>query len=141
MWVYAPVIVIRSYLADLLTMARCAHATITSATRVADAKQNQQELEPNDLLTAAAMLWGAVVPAIKHIAPRYVAAILHSHRQIKPAVPAIDEPVPNVNPRQFFGNGEALAAIFLYFYRVQLAGRQVQNSFRQRQRLPDALLA
>ena len=53
-------------------------------------RKAEQELELNDLLTAAEMMWGAVVHAIKYIAPRYTPARLNSHFEIKQAVPVID---------------------------------------------------
>lgn len=98
----------------------------------------EQELALNDLLTAAEMMWGAVVHAIKHIAPRYTSAPLNSHRDVKQAVPVIDAQLPEVDLREEFGNAEALHR---YFYRVHFADHQVRNSFRKCQRLLDALLA
>ena len=98
----------------------------------------EQELEQNDLLTAAEMMWGAVVHAIKYIAPRYMSGRLNSHAEIKRVVPDIDEQIPNVSLRRLFGDGEVLHR---YFYRVHLADHQVQNSFRQCQRMLDLLLA
>ncbi len=83
------------------------------------------------------MMWGAIVHAIKHIAPRYTQSVLHSHREIKQAVPAIDIQISNVNLRRLFGEGEVLHR---YFYRVHLADHLVRNSIRQSQRMLDALL-
>ena len=83
------------------------------------------------------MMWGAVVHAVKHIAPQYTPTRLNSHAEIKRAVPEIDEQIPNINLRRLFGDGEALHR---YFYRVHLADHLVRNSFRQCQRMLDALL-
>ena len=101
-------------------------------------RKAEQEIELNDLLTAAEMMWGAVAHAIKYIAPRYTSAKLNSHFEIKRAVPVIDAQIPDVNLRRLFGEGEVLHR---YFYRVHLADHLVQNSLRQCQRLLDALLA
>ena len=98
----------------------------------------EQELAQNDLLTAAEMMWGAVVHAIKHIAPRYTRMRLNSHSEIKRAVPAIDAQIPNVDLRRLFGEGEVLHR---YFYRLHLADHLVRNSVRQCRRMLDALLA
>ena len=100
-------------------------------------RKAEQELAQNDLLTAAEMMWGAIVHAIKYIAPRYTRTVLHSHREIKQAVPAIDARISNVNLRRLFGEGELLHR---YFYRVHLADHLVRNSLRQSQRMLDALL-
>ena len=97
----------------------------------------EQELDQNDLVTAAEMMWGAIVHAIKYIAPRHTSATLNSHLEIKRAVPTIDEQLSDVDLRQGFGNAEALHR---YFYHVHFADRQVRNSFRRCQRLLDALL-
>ena len=97
----------------------------------------QREIEQNDLLTAAEMMWGAVVHAIKFVAPTDIRDALHSHREIKQALPAIDARVPVVNLQRLFGHGEVLHR---YFYRVHLPDHQVRNNFRQCQRLLDALL-
>lgn len=97
-------------------------------------RKAEQELEQNDFLTAAEMMWGGVVHAIKHIAPRYTAARLNSHAEVKRAVPEIDEQIPTINLSRLFGEGEVLHR---YFYRVHL----VRNSFRQCQRMLDVLLA
>ncbi len=101
-------------------------------------RKAEQELGRNDLLTAAEMMWGAVVHAIKHIAPRYTSASLNSHFEIKRVVPVLDSHIPSANLGRLFGNGEALHR---YFYRVHLADHLVRNSFRQCQRVLDALLA
>ncbi len=98
----------------------------------------EQELEQNDLLTAAEMMCGAVVHAIKYIAPRFTSAHLNSHREVKQAVPVLDANLPGVDLREEFGNAEALHR---YFYRVHFADHQVRNSFRRCQRMLDALLA
>ena len=98
----------------------------------------EQELTQNDLLTAAEMMWGAVIHAIKHIAPRYTSARLNSHSDIKRAVPTIDAQLPDIDLREEFGNAEALHR---YFYRVHFVDHQVRNSFRHCQRLLDSLLA
>ena len=100
-------------------------------------RKAEHELEQNDFLTAAEMMWGAVVHAIKYIFPRYTSARLNSHAEIKCAVPEIDEQIPNINLRRLFGDGEALHR---YFYRVHLADHLVRNSFPQCQRMLDALL-
>lgn len=101
-------------------------------------RKAEQELAQNDLLTAAEMMWGAVVHAIKHIARHYTLTRLNSHLEIKRAVPVIDSQIPNVNLRRLFGEGEVLHR---YFYRVHLADHLVRNSIRQCQRLLDLLLA
>ncbi len=101
-------------------------------------RKAEQEFAQNDLLTAAEMMWGAVVHAIKHIAPRYTPSRLNSHLDIKRAVPSIDEQLPDIDLREEFGNAEALHR---YFYRVHCADHQVRNSFRRCQRMLDALLA
>ena len=101
-------------------------------------RKAEQELERNDLLTAAEMMWGAVVHAIKHIASQYTSESLNSHAEIKRVVPAMDEQIPNVNLRRLFGDGETLHR---YFYRAHLTDHQVRNSIRQCQRLLDLLLA
>lgn len=101
-------------------------------------RKAEQELEQNDLLTAAEMMWGAVAHAIKHIAPQYTRATLNSHRDMQKAVPEIDVQLPNINLQQYFGAAEALHR---YFYRLDIADHQVRNNFRQCQRLLDMLLA
>lgn len=101
-------------------------------------RKAEEELEQGDLLTAAEMMWGSVVHAIKHIAPQYTPTRLNSHADIKRAVPDIDERLPDVDLREGFGNAEALHR---YFYRVHLADHLVRNSFRRCQRFLDALLA
>ena len=101
-------------------------------------RKAEQELEQNDLLTASEMMWGAVVHAIKHIAPQYTPGRLNSHFDIKRAVPVLDANLPGVDLREEFGNAEALHR---YFYRVHLADHLVRNSFRRCQRMLDALLA
>ena len=101
-------------------------------------RKAEQELAQNDLVTAAEMMWGAIVHAIKHIAPQYTPARLNSHLDIKRAVPSIDEQLSNIDLREGFGNAEALHR---YFYRVHLADHLVRNSFRRCQRMLDALLA
>lgn len=101
-------------------------------------RKAEQEFEPDDLLTAAEMMWGAIVHAIKFIAPRHTPATLNSHLDIKRAVPIIDEQLSDIDLREGFGNAEALHR---YFYRVHFADHQVRNSFRRCQRLLDALLA
>ena len=101
-------------------------------------RKSEQELAQNDLLTAAEMMWGAVVHAIKYVAPQYTRAVLQSHREIKQVVPAIDSQISNVNLRRLFGEGEVLHR---YFYRVHLADHLVRNSLRQCRRLLDALLS
>ena len=101
-------------------------------------RKAEQELAQNDLLTAAEMMWGAVVHAIKHVATRYTSTPLNSHRDVKRVVPVIDAQLPGVDLREEFGNAEALHR---YFYRVHFAAHQVRNSFRKCQRLLDALLA
>ena len=101
-------------------------------------RRAEQALDQNDLLTAAEMMWGAVVHAIKYIAPRYIQASLNSHREIKQVVPVIDAQIRNVNLRRLFGEGEVLHR---YFYRVHLADHQVRNSLRQCQRMRDLLIA
>ena len=100
-------------------------------------RKAEEEFERGDLLTAAEMMWGAIVHAIKYIAPRYSSTRLNSHFEIKRAVPVIDVQIPDVNLRRLFGEGEVLHR---YFYRVHLAGHLVRNSFRQCQRLLDVLL-
>jgi hypothetical protein len=101
-------------------------------------RKAEQEIEQNDLLTAAEMMWGAVVHAIKFVAPTDIRDTLHSHRDIKQALPAIDARIPVVNLQRLFGHGEALHR---YFYRVHLPEHQVRNNFRQCQRLLGMLLA
>ena len=101
-------------------------------------RKAEQELEQNDFLTAAEMMWGAVVHAIKFVAPPHIRDALHSHREIKQALPAIDAQIPDVNLQRLFGHGEVLHR---YFYRVHLPDHQVRNNFRQCQRLLDVLLA
>jgi hypothetical protein len=76
-------------------------------------RKAEQEIEQNDLLTAAEMMWGAVVHAIKFVAPTDIRDTLHSHRDIKQALPAIDARIPVVNLQRLFGHGEALHR---YFY-------------------------
>ncbi len=98
----------------------------------------EQELTQNDLLTAAEMMWGAVVHAIKFVAPTDIRDKLHSHRQIKQALLAIDARVPVVNLQRLFGHGEV---IHRYFCRVHLPDHQVRKNFRQCQRLLDMALA
>ena len=88
----------------------------------------QREIEQNDLLTAAEMMWGAVVHAIKFVAPTDVRYTLHSRREIKQALPAIDARIPVVNLQRLFGHGEVLHR---YFYRVHLPDHQVTNNVRQ----------
>lgn len=100
-------------------------------------RKAEQEFAQNDLLTAAEMMWGAVVHAIKFVSPAHIRDALHSHRAIKQAVPEIDTEVPNVNLNRLFGHGEVLHR---YFYRFHLPAHQVRNNFRQCQRLLDALL-
>ena len=82
-------------------------------------------------------MWGAVVHAIKHIAPQYTPLRLNSHLEIKRAVPTIDAQIPHLNLRRLFGEGEVLHR---YFYRVHLADHLVRNSLRQCQRMLDILL-
>ena len=101
-------------------------------------RKAEQELEENDFLTAAEMMWGAVAHAIKYIAPRYTSARLNSHFEIKRAVPIIDAQIPNINLRRLFGEGEVLHR---YFYRVHLADHLVRNSLHQCQRMLDVLLS
>ncbi len=101
-------------------------------------RKAEEELEQGDLLTAAEMMWGTVVHAIKYIAPRYTSARLNAHFEIKRAVPVIDAQIPHVSLRRLFGEGEVLHR---YFYRVHLADHLVRNSFRQCQRMLNALLA
>ena len=101
-------------------------------------RKAEQELTQNDLLTAAEMMWGAVVHAIKHIAPGFTLASLNSHREIKQAVPVLDANLPGVDLREEFGNAKVLHR---YFYRVHFADHQVRNSFRRCQRMLDALLS
>ena len=98
----------------------------------------EQELDQNDLLTAAEMMWGAVAHAITHIAPQYTQITLNSHRDMQRAVSEIDTQLPNINLMQYFGAAEALHR---YFYRLDIADHQVRNNFRQCQRLLDALLS
>ncbi len=100
-------------------------------------RKAEQEFELDDLLTAAEMMWGAIVHAIKHIAPQYTSTRLNSHLEIKLAVPEIDGQLSDIDLREGFGNAEALHR---YFYRVHFADHQVRNSFRRCQRLLDALL-
>lgn len=97
----------------------------------------EHEIQQNDLLTAAEMMWGAVVQAIKFVAPTHIRDVLHSHREIKLALPTIDAQIPGVNLQRLFGHGEALHR---YFYRVHLPDHQVRNNFRQCQRMLDFLL-
>lgn len=101
-------------------------------------RKAEQELEQSDLLTAAEMMWGAVVHTIKHIAPQFTSARLNSHREVKQVVPVLDANLPGVDLREEFGNAEALHR---YFYRVHFADHQVRNSFHRCQRMLDALLA
>ena len=100
-------------------------------------RKAEQELEQNDLLTAAEMMWGAVVHAMKYIAPQHTRATLNSHRDMQRAIPEIDAKLLNINLRQYFGAAEALHR---YFYRSDIADHQVRNNFRQCQRMLDALL-
>ena len=100
-------------------------------------RKAEQEFELDDLLTSAEMMWGAVVHAIKHIAPQHTPTRLNSHADLKRAVPDMDERLPDVDLREGFGNAEALHR---YFYRVHLADHLVRNSFRRCQRFLDALL-
>ena len=100
-------------------------------------RKAEQEFAQNDLLTAAEMMWGAVVHGIKFVAPAHIRAVLHSHRDIKQALPVIGARILNVNLNRLFGHGEVLHR---YFYRVHLPDHQVRNNFRQCQRLLDALL-
>ena len=101
-------------------------------------RKAEQELEQDDLLTAAEMMWGAVVHGIKFVAPPNIEATLHSHREIKQALPVINAQIPNANLRRLFGHAEVLHR---YFYRLHLADHQVRNNFRQCQRLLDALMS
>ena len=84
----------------------------------------EEEFAQGDLLTAAEMMWGAVVHAIKYIAPRYTSARLNSHFEIKRAVPLIDAQISDVNLRRLFGEGEVLHR---YFYRLHLADHQAKG--------------
>ncbi len=97
-------------------------------------RKAEQELEQNDLLTAAEMMWGAVA----HLAPQYIRSTLNSHRDMQRAVPEIDAQLPNINLRQYFGAAEALHR---YFYRSDIADHQVRENFRQCQRMLNLLLA
>ncbi len=45
-------------------------------------RKTEQEIEQNDLLTAAEMMWGAVVHAIKHTAPKYTPTRFDYHHDI-----------------------------------------------------------
>lgn len=98
----------------------------------------ERELTQNDLVTAAEMMWGAVVHAIKHITPRYTSARLNSHNDIKLAVPQMDDQLSSIDLREAFGNA---AALHRYFYRVHFADHQARNCFGRFQRLQDSLLA
>ena len=100
-------------------------------------RKAEQELEHGDLLTAAEMMWGAVVHVMKYVAPRYTQAPLRSHRELQEVVPMIDAQVASVDVRRLFGTGEVRHR---YFYRFHLADHQVRNDIRQRQRLLDVLL-
>ena len=95
------------------------------------------EFELGDLLTAAEMMWGAFVHAIKHIAPQYTNRPLHSHRDMQLAVGEIAPHLSHLDLRQYFGHGEALHR---YFYRLDTPDHQVRNNFRQCQRFLDLLL-
>lgn len=101
-------------------------------------RKAEEEFKQGDLLTAAEMMWGAVVHATKFVVPTDVRDTLHSHREIKQALQAIDARIPVVNLQRLFGHGEALHR---YFCRVHLPDHQVGNNFRQCQRILDALLA
>ena len=101
-------------------------------------RKAEQELEQNDLLTAAEMMWGAVAHAIAHLAPQYTRSTLNSHRDMQRAVPEIDAQLPDINLQQYFGAAEALHR---YFYRCDISDHQVRNNLRQCQRMLDALLA
>lgn len=101
-------------------------------------RKAEQEIEQNDFLTASEMMWGAVVHAIKFVAPTRTGDSLHSHREIKQSLPAIDAQIPDVDLQRLFGHGEVLHR---YFYRVHLPDHQVRNNFRQCQRMLDVLLA
>ena len=97
----------------------------------------ESELEQSDLLTAAEMMWGAVIHAIKHIAPPSLHSGMNSHRAIQLAVREMNDYLPGVRLSRYFGAGETLHR---YFYRLHLPDHQVRNNFRQCQRFLDLLL-
>lgn len=97
----------------------------------------EAEMEQNDLLTAAEMMWGAVVHAIKLAIPQYTNRPLHSHRDMQRAVREAAPYFTDFDLRQYFGHGEALHR---YFYRLDIPDHQVSNNFRQCQRFLDLLL-
>ena len=101
-------------------------------------RKAEAELEQSDLLTAAAMMWGAVVHAIKLVIPQYTNRPLHSHLDLRLAVRETDPHRPDLDLRQYFGHAEALHR---YFYRLDIPDHQVINNFRQCQRFLDLLLA
>ena len=97
----------------------------------------ESEMEQGDLLTAAEMMWGAVVHAIKFVIPQYTTRPLHSHLDLRLAVRETDSDLPDLDLRQYFGHAEALHR---YFYRLDIPDHQVVNNFRQCQRFLDLLL-
>lgn len=109
------------------------HYAISSQCR----RKAEAELEQDDLLTAAEMMWGAVVHAIKLVIPQYANRPLHSHRDMQRAVQEAAPHLPDIDLRQYFGHGEALHR---YFYRLDIPEHQVRNNFRQCQRFLDLLL-
>ena len=100
-------------------------------------RKAESELAQRDLLTAAEMMWGAVVHGIKHIAPPALRSGMNSHRDVRLAVRELNDYIPGVRLSRYFGAGEALHR---YFYRVHLPDHQVSNNFRQCQRFLDLLL-
>ena len=100
-------------------------------------RKAESELEQGDLLTAAELMWGAVVHGVKHLAPPPLRSGMNSHRDVKLAVRELNEHKPGVNLPRYFGAGEVLHR---YFYRLHLPDHQVINNFRQCQRFLDLLL-
>lgn len=101
-------------------------------------RKAESELAQGDLLTAAELMWGAVVHGVKHIAPPPLRSRMNSHREVQLAVRELNSRLPGVNLSRYFGAGETLHR---YFYRAHLPDHQVRNNFRQCQRFLDLLLA
>lgn len=99
-------------------------------------RKAETELERNDLLAAAEMMWGAVVHGIKHIAPRSLRSDMNSHRDLKLAVRELNDYLPGIRLPPYFGAGETLHR---YFYRLHLPDHQVINNFCQCQHFLDLL--